>query len=230
MATTEPMRAVEVLDEPSADAPASQLIVMFPGMGDEPEAYAEHGFLEGMERRGVRADIVSVDAHLGYYTKRELLPRLREDVFEPARAKGYESVWVVGISMGGLGALLSAREFEDQIDGVVLLSPFLGRRPALRRIANAGGAKSWEPPTETSSDYTVELWRWLRAYATEPVQRPPMYFAYGTKEGTRSYPLLAEILPPERVFAVTGGHEWDTWSEGWGRLLSTDVFRGESSD
>lgn len=240
MATTEPIRTVEVLaedlaedpaEDPAASSPqrAETLVVMLPGMGDEPEAYAEHGFLEDMQRRGLEVDVVSVDAHLGYYTRRELLPRLREDVFDAAQSKGYRSIWVVGISMGGLGALLTAQEFGDQIDGIVLLSPFLGRRPAIRRIEAAGGARQWQPPAEPSSDYTVELWRWLKAYATEPATRPAMFVAYGTREGTRSYPLLAELLPAERVVTVTGGHEWDTWKDGWARLLEADVFQSTAT-
>lgn len=227
MATTEPIRTVEVLAHDTAsgsDSRARTLVVMLPGMGDEPEAYAEHGFLEDMRRRGLEVDVVSVGAHLGYYTRRELLPRLREDVFEVARARGYRSIWVVGISMGGLGALLTAQEFEDQVDGLVLLSPFLGRRNAIRRIEAAGGAVDWQPPAEPSSDYTVELWRWLKAYATEPGTRPPMFVAYGTREGTRSYPMLAELLPAQRVVVVAGGHEWDTWKDGWAQLLEADAF------
>jgi len=235
LATAEPLRTVEIAD-PHADPhaePASEhadtLIVMLPGLGDEPEDYTEHGFIAQLQGSGIEADVVSVDAHLGYYTKRELLPRLRQDVFEPARARGYRSIWVVGISMGGLGALLSAREFSDQVAGVVVLSPYLGQRSVLRRIERAGGLRDWQPPAEPSSRYTVELWRWLEAYATDPGSRPPLYFAYGTEESARGFPLLAEVLPAERVLAIPGDHEWDTWSVAWAQLLRLPVFREPSA-
>jgi len=228
LATAEPIRTVRD-DTGSAEfskTPRSErtLVIMLPGLGDEPEDYIANGFVDDMQRHGREVDVVVVDAHLGYYRERELLTRLREDVFEPAHAERYPSIWIVGISMGGMGALLSAREFGEQVDGVVLLSPFLGRRPALRRISAAGGPGAWEPPAETSSDYTVELWRWLKAYPTEAAKRAPIYLGYGTQERNRSHWMLAELLPSERVVTIEGGHEWDTWRAAWAKLLAMPTF------
>jgi len=232
MATVEPIRTIREhtgSNEFSKSPPSERtLVIMLPGLGDEPEDYVANGFLDDMRLRGREVDVVVVDAHLGYYRKRELLTRLRHDVFEPARTEGYRSIWIVGISMGGMGALLSAREFDEQVDGVVLLSPFLGRRPALRKISAAGGAQPWDAPKETSSDYTVELWRWLKAYPSESAMRAPIYLGYGTQEGNRFHWMLADLLPEEHVVTIAGGHEWDTWKVAWGELLQMPTFEGRS--
>jgi hypothetical protein len=45
----------------------------------------------------VKADLVAVDAHLGYYYKRTIIDRLREDVLVPAKVQGYRRIVVVGI-------------------------------------------------------------------------------------------------------------------------------------
>ena len=51
---------------------------------------------------------------------------------------GYENIWLLGISMGGLGTLLYASEYPEQVDGVVLLAPFLGDRSAIETIVATG--------------------------------------------------------------------------------------------
>jgi pimeloyl-ACP methyl ester carboxylesterase len=194
---------------------------MLPGFGDAPESFDDHGFVGLLPRAKIDADVVAVGARMKYYADRDLLPALEEEVIGPAREKGYEKIWVLGISMGGLGALLAAREFPEDIDGVVLLSPFLGSKKTLESIAAAGGAASWNPPAQESKDYTVELWRWLKAYATEPKSRPQMFLAYGTKENNRPHALLGDLLPKSRVIPVPEGrHGWGTWEKALPELIA----------
>ena len=101
------------------------LVVLLPGRYDSPEDFGRYGFPEIAARAGVRADMVVVDAHLGYYYKRTIVDRLREDVIAPAR-KRYDRVWLAGISLGGTGSLLYVAEHPEDVDGIVLLAPFLG--------------------------------------------------------------------------------------------------------
>lgn len=221
-----PHPPIRTVDYPAPRVETSkQLVVMLPGLGDQPEAYDDHGFVGLLPRSGIDADVITVNAHFTYYSDRDLLPRLREGIIEPARERGYESIWFLGASMGGLGALLATREFADDIDGVVLLSPFLGKRKTIQSIVAAGGPAKWTPPAEPSKDYTVELWRWLRTYATEPGSRPPMYLGYGTKESNRPYSVLGDILPPDNVIVQEGRHGWRTWEKLLPQLLSRGALR-----
>src|SRR5712672_3477612 len=54
------------------------------------------------------ADIVVADLHFGYYLRQTAIERLREDVILPARTRGYQCISLVGISLGGFGALYYA--------------------------------------------------------------------------------------------------------------------------
>ena len=65
--------------------------------------------------------MVVADAHVGYFRNRSFEDRLRADVMVPARARGYESIWLAGISLGGLGALLYADEHPEEVAGLLLI-------------------------------------------------------------------------------------------------------------
>jgi len=52
---------------------------------------------------------------------------------------------LAGISLGGYGALLYAKNHLDEIDAVLLLAPFLGSQALVQAIANTGGLSVWRP-------------------------------------------------------------------------------------
>ena len=79
--------------------------------------------------------------------------RLREDVIGPARSGGYSTIWLVGISLGGLGAGLYTGHYPGDVASLVLLAPFLGEAPIIEEIAAAGGVRTWNPGEMATSDY-----------------------------------------------------------------------------
>lgn len=202
--------------------PNKTLVLMFPGVGDEGETYVRHGFVQRLQ--ATRAvDVVTVDAHRQYFAGRTLLARIEQDVLVPARQRGYAQIWIVGISMGGAGALLTARHFENDIDGLVLLAPYLGHARVIARIVRAGGIRKWKPPA-SNTGWTVDLWRWIQGYARGE-RRPTIYLAAGTEDiWARAHRLLAEVVPPERVFSRPGGHSWEVWSPLWTSLLDAGAI------
>jgi pimeloyl-ACP methyl ester carboxylesterase len=116
-----PMR---VLAEPAhCAAPVDTLIVMLPGSYSVPEEFQREGFVKILRARHLAADLVLVDAHVGYYRNRSIVDRLAEDVIGPARARGYGHVWLAGISIGAVGAMLYADAHPADVDGVVLIAP-----------------------------------------------------------------------------------------------------------
>jgi pimeloyl-ACP methyl ester carboxylesterase len=202
------------------------LLVFLPGIGDLMEDYELNGFLMAAKERRAAADLVLVDAHYGYYANRTILDRLREDVIDPAKRRGYDEIWLVGISLGGLGALLYATRNPGHITGLVLLAPFLGPSAVIEEIARAGGLKAWNPEgiadTLADDDYQRPLWRWLKEHAahSQASTRPVIHLAYGEHDRfAPAHRLLAEILPPGQVLSVRGGHDWTTWNRLWQALL-----------
>lgn len=210
----------------TTSTPARTLIVMLPGAGDRLGTYDEHGFVQAMRDSGMDVDMLELDAHYGYYKSRTLLERMRVDVLEPNRDR-YEEIWLVGISMGGIGALLTAWTYPDDVDGLILLAPYLGKRKLLRQIDAAGGLAQWQPPAEVDDEaWDVEIWRMLKRISeADGAGDPELYLMYGVDDfGVRAHQLLADALPPERVRTTAGGHAWPTWISLWSGFLDQRPF------
>ncbi|MES2994354.1 MAG: alpha/beta hydrolase [Pseudomonadota bacterium] len=217
---------IGTLQLPAACAPRPDtLLVMLPGSWSRPEEFVEEGMVAAVRERGIAADIVIVDAHVGYYSDRSIAVRLQEDVIGPARARGYRQVWVLGISIGAFGALIHAEAQPGQVDGLVLLGPYLGQRIATEELRAQGGLQRWRAPVGELDRGDIDniVWRWLQPYAgaaQTPTQRPALYLGYGLDDRFRaSDDLLAEALPPAQVFKEAGGHDWAPWRAAWGRAL-----------
>jgi pimeloyl-ACP methyl ester carboxylesterase len=205
------------------------MLVMLPGAQDRPQDFAEQGFIHAIRKRRLRVDAVAVDAHLGYYLQRSVIDRLTTDVIEPARAQGYRRIWLMGISLGGLGSLIYAREHAARIEGVILLAPFLGTRGTIAEVVRAGGLSQWQPGEITPDDDERRILAWLKSYQPDDPTLPKIYLGYGTRD--RFAPasmMLAERLPGRRVAIVEGGHDWPTWVNLWNKLLEQDLFLPDS--
>lgn len=205
--------------------PARMLLVMLPGAGDRVGTYDKHGLVQTLRDTGMEVDMLEVDAHPGYYFgKRTLLERMEADVLAPNRGR-YDELWIVGISMGGIGALLTAWTHPEDIDGLVLMSPYLGRPKLLRQVAKAGGLAAWEPPAKVDGEqWDVEIWRMLKGI-TEQGDGPELYLMYGDKDlGVKAHHMLAAELPEDHVKMTKGGHSWNTWTTLWGELMRERVF------
>jgi hypothetical protein len=157
------------------------------------------------------------NAHIGYYIGRSLVPRLKVDIIDPAREAGYEEIWLVGASMGGLGALLYNKFHPADVDGLFLISPFLGDREVTDAIIAAGGLETWEPgPFDTEEDWQIMLWDWLKTRSRAGWAGAPLYLGYGTQDSfVEAQNLLGANLPPERVFTSEGGHTPEVMHQVW---------------
>ena len=227
---TVPLR---VLHHDQAGGAHRDLVVFLPGRGDRPEDFARHGLLALAREGGLAADVLAVDSHLGYYIDRSIVIRLHDDVIAPARARGYERIWLAGISMGALGSILYMQEHPGDIAGAVLLAPYLGEKPLIDEIEQAGGLRSWKPARFSGGDYQRETWRWLQTHYAGPTDTPgshPLWLGYGEKDRFRqSDRLLAAVLPPERVFTAPGGHTWRAWRALWGKLVAAGALPGRAA-
>jgi hypothetical protein len=217
------------------------LLVFLHGNGDRNSVFDEKGFIENVRARGHSLDMISVDAHIGYYANGTILTRLKEDVIDPARARGYERIWLIGNSLGGFGSLAYAQKYPREITGIVLLGPYLGERPIISEIRHAGGLLRWEPGDvllKTKEDSEKHIWIWLKEHSQQSALRPSydghlkmredvpkIYLGYGRKDRfSYAQDLLASLLPPEQVIALNGGHDWSTWKKLWDQFLDRKIF------
>ena len=197
--------------------------MFLPGAFLKPEEFEREGFVNAVRERDVAADVMLVDANVSYYYDQSFVQRLSEDVLAPAKAQGYGAIWLVGISIGGFGALTHELTRPGLVGGIVALAPYLGRRPIGAEIQKAGGLRAWKAPeAPTDDEIDRKLWPWLQRYAYPEPSRPmpPLYLGYGLSDRFASnHQLLAEALPEGHVFTTEGGHDWPQWSKLWRSML-----------
>ncbi len=225
--TTIPIGSVAYL---SGQEQSDTLFIMLPGRGSESENFFKNEFIQNIKKAGVNADTIVVDAHFGYYYEKNLTKRLYEDVVMPARQKGYQNIWMLGISMGGLGTGLYASQHPDTLTGIILIAPFLGDKELIEEINGAGTIKKWMPKVPLTEDHYQEaLWFWLKEYSNSNNHLPRFLLGYGQEDKFNfSSRLLAEVLPDNQVCVIRGNHDWNTWNKIFYRLL-LEHFSSQSS-
>lgn len=213
------------LDKSNCTAEARTLLVILPGRGMNLRELEREGFVAAARSLGLAVDVLRADAHLGCYRDRSILERLRTDVIAPAQAKGYRSIWLGGISMGGLGALRYAEAHPADVAGILALAPYLGEPETTKAIVDAGGLMQWKAPAGPllDGDIAPQAWRSVRSVLLRDgaSARPPLYLGYGLSDSLApSHRVLAQVLPPGRVFTAAGGHDWKPWLGLWQRMLA----------
>lgn len=206
------------LGDDGANAAGKTLVIMLPGMGDRAKTFDEQEFLDIGRRNGF--DAIAVDAHFGYYRERSLLPRLREDVIKPARARGYENIWLLGISLGGFGSLLYAEAHPEDIDGLILLAPYVGSDEVVADVKVAPSLQAWNPDGKDFPEHEINVWRWLQS-ETAKTDGKPIVLGYGRSDRLAgAYGPLLPSLDSSRVYARDGNHKWTTWTPLWTSIAS----------
>lgn len=213
--TNRPLERLEFL---AADSTRKVLIVFLPGVCDSAKDFRKYGFVQAVRDRGIEADMVAVEAHVRYYGEGVIVEHLRDDIVQPARRRGYREVWLVGISLGGYGALLYARAHPNDIDRILLISPFLG--------SGKGGQRDPAEQLDRRKGEEDALWEWLETYSASQRERPKMFLAYGEQDKFAAINgRLAALLPGEHVERLPGRHDWPTWRRLWQGALERGWFQ-----
>jgi pimeloyl-ACP methyl ester carboxylesterase len=209
-----------VIREPlSPTQRADVLVVMLPGAYDAPRDFIRRGFVKALRDRGYAADVLLADAHLRYIENGSMVVRLHDDVVMPARAAGYQRIWLVGISLGGLASLALTMQHPRLIEGVVAIAPYLGNPETIRQVGAAGGAQRYADLPHERDDLEAALWTWLGH--TDAAQRAALHLYTGSDDRfIAAHRLLAALLPPDHVVEVPGGHDWRPWTQLWQQWLT----------
>jgi len=193
-------------------------MVWLPGAYHAAQDFLAAGFAETVRTRRRDLDLIFVDLELEHVGDRSALRRLRSDIVLPARAAGV-SIWLGGISLGGLFALHYAASYPDEIDGLCLLAPYLGNRILTAEISQAPGLGAWQPGKLAETDEERRIWRYIK---TRRADSRPLYLGFGQADRfSAAHELLAATLPADSVDVIAGGHDWSTWTRLWENFLDS---------
>ncbi|HTV97406.1 MAG TPA: hypothetical protein VME42_15485 [Steroidobacteraceae bacterium] len=193
-------------------------MVWLPGAFHAAEDFVQAGFDAEVRKRGLDIDLEFLPLELDHLGDRSIIGRLAREILEPARRQG-GSLWIGGISLGGLFALDYAATDCGPWDGLCLLAPYLGNRMLIAEIDRAGGVAAWQPGALAESDEERRIWRFIQACRAGS---RPVHLGYGREDRfARAHGLMAQALPAEAVHVVAGGHDFAAWSTLFGRFLDS---------
>jgi pimeloyl-ACP methyl ester carboxylesterase len=196
-------------------------VIWLPGAFSTSRDFIDAGFAAAVERRSLALQLTFFDLTFEHLHDRSVLQRLRSESVLPARSAG-ERVWLAGISLGGMLALDYAVAHEEEIDGLFLVSPYLGNRMLTREIAQVRALAAWDAGELAETDEERRIWRYIQQRDARAI---PLHLGYGKQDRfAGAQRLLARALGPASVNEIDGGHDWRTWSALWDNFLDSRVY------
>lgn len=126
----------------AAPQPAHKLVVFLPGRGDDLAGLQKSGIAQIIQRDWPDADVELAGLTMAYYTDGQSTRRLHDEVLAPALKHGYREIWLAGTSLGGMGALTYDRDYPGEIDGMLLMAPYLAMAASRKRSSNRVDSRS----------------------------------------------------------------------------------------
>ncbi len=207
----------------AAPQKAQRVVVMLPGRGDDLGGLQKRDTAQIIQQQWPDADVVLTGLTMPFYTTGVAARRLHDEVISTLKKHGYRSIWLAGISLGGMGVILYDHDYPGEVDGLLLLSPYLGKDDAQKEIRDAGGLAAWNPgpPMPVGPDtFTRELWRSLKQWSDNPSRRQSVWLAYGADEPFRKpIEMMSPELPAGHVLMLPGHHNWKLWKPALHDLL-----------
>jgi pimeloyl-ACP methyl ester carboxylesterase len=205
-------------DRAPVDATDRVLLIMLPGVGIGAEAFAEQGMVAAVQALGA-VDVLAVQPELELYLDGDMAAELHREVIALAGAQ--KRIWLLGISLGGMGALLFASAYPEHVEGVVLLAPFLGTKGFVAEVAKASGLMAWTPQNSMGTPMEQRVLTWLQDFLARQPARPKLYLGYGMEDRfAPGHRLLGDCLPADCVITAPGGHDWETWTALWRGVMA----------
>jgi pimeloyl-ACP methyl ester carboxylesterase len=191
------------------------LLVLLPPSLSSIDDFYDQGFVDAVRQRHLTVDLLLADVTAQHVVDGTVVSALHAEVLQPARADGYRSVWLAGISMGAFSALHYAAHHADHLAGLYLLAPYPGTRDVLGEIRAAGGVATWCQHQTSALDERA-WWQWLGRESLKAKWTTPVYFGTGSSDRFLSgQRLLSDLLPEVRIRVLPGSHQWSTWKALW---------------
>ncbi len=193
-------------------------MLWLPGAYHAAQDFLTAGFAAAVRARQAALDLVFIDLELTHVGDRSALRQLRTDSVLPARAAGV-SIWLGGISVGGMFALDYAASYPGEIDGLCLLAPYLGNRILITELSHAPELAAWQPGELAQFDEERRIWQYIKNRRADSLS---LYLGFGRDDRfAAAHALLAATLPADSIDVIPGGHEWSTWVRLWENFLDS---------
>ncbi|MGB0495814.1 MAG: alpha/beta hydrolase-fold protein [Kangiellaceae bacterium] len=203
----------------SATNQTAHLVIFLIGIGDNISAFERAGFFK--RKAKFKFDSIVVDSHFGFYKNHSISTRIFEDILKSSRSK-YKKITLLGISLGGYGAIKTASDYPTYVDNIILVAPFLGSQGIAKMQARHQSYETWRPTENTELGYFEDSWNLL--YKLLKIEKIPLTLAYGKEDKfAMQSNQLAKYLNQENVVKVKGKHNWQTWLKIWTKLLTLKI-------
>jgi pimeloyl-ACP methyl ester carboxylesterase len=192
------------------------LVLLLPGLGDKAKIFARKGIVDKLHRLPSRPDIVAINAHFSYYEDRTIKVRIMDDILQPALTNGYTDIHIVGVSLGGFGALMMLKAWPELITSIALIAPYLGEPEYYDYLI---------ADTETAPKLQDQknLWPWLTQLDTDTAKR--IYIGFGSNDKfVLPNQLLSRQLPIDNHMVIDGKHRWATFTQVIEKLIMETDF------
>lgn len=198
-----------------------ELLVMLPGLNMRASDFASEGLVTLAQAGPCAVSVIALGARSDDYFDAGFAETLHREIIAPARSRGYAQIRLLGISLGALGALIYARQYPEEADGLILLAPFLGTPGTIAQLRAAGGLLAWTPEAFRPAEIERPALAWLRSYCLARPARPRLLLGFGTDDRfAESALVLAAALPPGQVVALPGGHDWNAWRRLFAEIIA----------
>ncbi len=215
-----------IIDLANAGKKANTLIILLPGANHLPEDFVTQGFVSAVRQRQLDIDLVMPELAFDQIADQTVLQKIHDSVMQPYAALGYLNIWIAGISIGGYVAIAYAHRHPGQVNGLLLLAPYLGNRITTGEIALAGGVKAWAPNAIPDDDTERGNWYWLKNHAhtthvnTTHVNTTEVHLGYGEDDRfAGDIAMMTQVIPDEYVDKIPGDHVWPVWQQLWHNFL-----------
>jgi len=191
-------------------------VVLLPPAGARPGDFEAQGFHESVRRRGIAVDLTEADIGLEPHAVGGAAAALDALALAPARARGAGPIWLAGISIGAFNALHCLAARVGGVAGALLIAPYPGTGDILAEIEACGGPAAWSRTPQARGPEERAWWRWLCEESARGAWPVPVHLSSGISDRfARGQARIAELLPPQRIRMLPGGHDWATWRLLW---------------
>jgi len=220
-----PTTPVRTQDFRDGKKPKKHLVILLSGRGASFDYFERQQWVAYAEQGTDDTDFVAPFLHYGYYMSGSVVSRLHEDIILPAKQQGYQTISLVGISMGGVGCLFYSYKYPDDIDRLYLFSPYLGKDDVLRQIRADGGLQKWHIRMEDEADWNYYIWQRLQQIVSDPVSRQKIFLGYGNNDKLKGHDLLAAAMPANHVISLPGNHDDVTFTKLWQTMVERGYLK-----
>lgn len=205
------------------------LIIFLPGLYDTADTFKKEKFFAIARKAGIKADMVAASIHIGHLIKEMMLMRIETDIFQHAKDVGYDNIWLVGVSLGGLNSLLFYQKHKKDICGVVVLAPYLADEALTKELQQAGEIKNWQPKSaekKVLEQKLQSLWVWLKEQDSKNLLKQ-IFLGYGKQDRyIEAMKILQSTLDKKNITAVEGKHGWIAGRKIWQQQLISRTKSG----